>query len=469
MTTVKQRAKRLFTGLVSLKPAKEIAGNATEAAKQDVSAFNTTLVVPQEETETAERINTLRLFDAALTPNDMAGSYGIPPWALDEARMLRARTWAKRAGMYPEISSPDVKSFNESMFGLDASNATFYQSKINQSATLHGFPVDTDKVEIETWDEAIEHAMALAERASRERTPPPQQSQQPKPGKGNPGEGESETERGPTSGEPMPGQGKGPLAKGKLPQTYAMPNTPPPPKPEIQNRKPRSLAECREFKEDELEQVDPWPLGTTPPPKTGREVTGHCENFHKPDEIPMRARKRKKGQRRRSATEGVTLGRVNRLWLDGKIFKSGVVRGGYMGRGTIMVDMSGSMQWTETDIKNALDALPEATVYGYCGSSHRGRLVKLADRGKTADPREITKWKDQHRLGGGNEIDDSALRFLCRQSKPRIWISDGGVCAANCDTYYMQQECDKAIAAGRIVRVNNAAEAVKFLAGRKSY
>lgn len=461
---MKQSKKRLFSGLVSLRPFKETAGKTSETVKGEISGLNPSVVVPQEDNATADRINTLRLFDAALTPSDMAGSYGIPPWALDTARLVRARTWAKKAGMLPHIESPDTESFTVSLQGLRWDNATFANATISRASILHDLPCDIDSRSIETWDETVEYATELANEAARENRPPPPQGGQG--GRGNPGkspkpsEGEGEGEGEP--GEPSEGNGEGKLPK---PGEYRLPDQQPKKTPAPV---PRSLETGRPIPEEELEIADPWPQGTTPPPNvSGKRQTGHCENFHKPDEVPMRPRVRKKGMRRRSTNEGTVMGRVNRLFTDGKMFKSGIIRGGYRGRGSIMVDLSGSMCWTEADIAATVEALPECSVFGYCGSAQRGRIVLLADRGKTAKPEAITLWKNKHGLSGGNEIDDSALRFLCRQAPPRLWISDGGVCACGCTDEWMQAECDKAIKCGRIIRVRTGVEAAKIILGRK--
>lgn len=449
------RRKRLFTSLVTLRPAKETSGTVTDAAKQqEISSMKPLLVVPQDDSETAERINTLRLFDAALTPADMAGSYGIPPWALDTARLIRARYHAKRAGMLPEIKTPDLDSYYQA---CAASLPNVQNSaNINRQAILHGLPDSYESEALETWESAIDFATQLAEQSEQRGEP------QPKGGQGEPSEGEGEGE-GEDMPQPQPGDFSGD-SKRKIPAPgkYRAPDElpkGPPAKPQ-----PVDLFTGRPMPEDKLEDSDPWHIGTTPPPQRGRNQTGHCQNFDKPDVLKMNPRKRKKGTRRRSAPEGAALGRVARLLLDGKIFKKGVVRGGYRGRGAIMVDLSGSMGWTEADVGALLDVLPESSIYGYCGNSGHGRLVLLADRGKTVDLKALTQWKRNQ--GGGNEIDDSALRFLCRQAAPRIWISDAGVCASGCDTSYMYRKCNEAIAAGRIIRVNNGREAAKILLGR---
>lgn len=463
--------KRLYAGLVTVSPPKESAGTIQQAATQEVSSLSPTLVVPQEESETAERISTLRLFDAALTPHDLPGTYGIPPWALDTARLARACYHAKRAGMLPAIDSPDGASYYACIAVANHMGPVQRMALANRAAMLHGMPCrDYDSAVVESWDDALAIARGLVEtqQARGETTMPEggggQGGGKPEPmdseesnGDGDNGEGDSLDDlMSKILGNP----------RGKVPKQFRQPeDIKPKPKPKAPQYLPcEKHPKGEKIPEHELEDSNPWHAGKTPPPQSGRHRTGTCLNYDKPDVLKMLPRKRKRGARKRSAYEGGTIARLNRLCSDGKIFKAGIARrGGYRGRGTVMVDMSASMSWTESDIKTLLEVLPECSVYGYCGLGGKGRLVLLADRGKTVDLAALTAWKRYQ--GSGNEIDDSALRFLCRQAKPRVWVSDGGACASGCDTQYMVNRCNEAIAAGSIVRVQTGIEAAAYILG----
>src|SRR4029079_6491718 len=109
---IKAPRRRLFSNLVTLRPPKETSGETEDAASQEVSAFESNIIVPQGNDDTAERIRTLRVFDMALTPPDMAGSYGLPAWCLDTARLVRAKQVAKQAKMLPEKNN-DIGGFHK--------------------------------------------------------------------------------------------------------------------------------------------------------------------------------------------------------------------------------------------------------------------------------------------------------------------------------------------------------------------
>jgi len=429
---------------VSLARYREIPGTTEEAAAQEVSTFAPSLVVPQGESETEERLRMLRLVDAALTPADMSGAFGLPAWALDTARLARAMYHAESSGILAKPATPDSGLYEKYVVNLPIISAVQRAAAIGRAAMICGFPTRyDDESPIVTWEDVIAEAAKLMQRSLANGEPPPPPPPPPPPKKPQGGETKVKSR---SEGEGGEGEGK----KYRTPEEI---QADPKPKPLT----PTKLGSDQEFTDDELES-NPWELGTTPPPSRGGLNTGHCENFNKPDMLPMEPRRRKQGARKRSNVSGTVLGRISRLWTDQKIFRAGIIRrGGYRGRGTVMVDLSGSMCWTRKSYAALIEALPECTVYGYAGRDGRGRLVLLADRGRMARLDAVEAWKN--RVGCGNEIDDSALRFLARQTAPRIWISDGGVCAYNCDTYHMIAECNKALASGRIIRVEDAQQA----------
>ena len=93
--------------------------------------------------------------------------------------------------------------------------------------------------------------------------------------------------------------------------------------------------------------------------------------------------------------------------------------------GTLLIDMSGSMNITSSQIDAILTYRPAATIAAY-GSEilHwcSGVLVIVARNGRAVDPEVL-----RNTIGFGNVVDGPALRWLCKQPEPRIWISDGRV------------------------------------------
>lgn len=91
--------------------------------------------------------------------------------------------------------------------------------------------------------------------------------------------------------------------------------------------------------------------------------------------------------------------------------------------GTILLDMSGSMSLDVNDIRALLATAPLSTIAGYAGETRHGYLWIMAKGGRysTSIPYHP----------GGNVVDGPALRWLAKQQKPRVWISDGGVTGIN--------------------------------------
>lgn len=149
---------------------------------------------------------------------------------------------------------------------------------------------------------------------------------------------------------------------------------------------------------------------------------------------------------------------------DGRIW--GVVRGAPAG--TVLVDVSGSMSWSAEDLLSVVRGFPGATVALYSGGRPEpgsGRLVIVGRRGRLYEPKG-GNLRHALDMGGLNVIDGPALRWLARQRRPRIWVSDGGVTDRN---ESMTEACvDDAAdicAHGRIIRVDSADEALAVLAG----
>jgi len=107
---------------------------------------------------------------------------------------------------------------------------------------------------------------------------------------------------------------------------------------------------------------------------------------------------------------------------DGKAF--GVKRP-YRG-GSLLIDLSGSMQLNLEEVKKFVVNSPAALVACYAshsGDYNTGVLAIISKRGRIIKNNE--QLKDV--LGNGNVVDGPALRWLSQQAKPRLWLSDGKV------------------------------------------
>lgn len=120
----------------------------------------------------------------------------------------------------------------------------------------------------------------------------------------------------------------------------------------------------------------------------------------------------------RPADAGAHPRRMERWTSDQAVFSS---RGRRRG-GTVLIDVSGSMQLSAEDIERCLLSAPAATIAMYSsekGHARGGVLTVLAQRGRRV--------KTIQRHGGGNVVDGPALRWLGTQKSPRLWVCDGNV------------------------------------------
>ncbi len=164
--------------------------------------------------------------------------------------------------------------------------------------------------------------------------------------------------------------------------------------------------------------------------------------------------------RRRAATEGARLARPDRLALDRAIFD----RRGSGGGGTILVDTSGSMSLSASDVEALVRAAGGLAVVAiYSGRADEGELRIVA----RADRRVSHAYFEPY--GSGNIIDLPALEWLARQPTPRLWVSDGcvtGVGDEGCTT--ILDACREVESRAGIIRVETPKEAIEWLGEKRA-
>lgn len=117
--------------------------------------------------------------------------------------------------------------------------------------------------------------------------------------------------------------------------------------------------------------------------------------------------------------QGAVLSAAHRLHMDGRVFTRRRRQAG----GTVLIDASGSMRLSPSELERIIAAVPLATVGIYGGRGRSGSLTIVASKGRMAASALIRAASHKH----GNVIDGPALRWLARQPEPRVWISDGHV------------------------------------------
>jgi len=132
--------------------------------------------------------------------------------------------------------------------------------------------------------------------------------------------------------------------------------------------------------------------------------------------------------------------------------------------GTILLDTSGSMSLSSSDILRLLNEAPLARIALYSGDDDVGTLRIVADNGRMADEGDITR-----RFGGNNEVDIHSLEWLTKQPGPRLWVSDGLVTGRG-DRHFpvLTSEANRLMDRGDICRADNIREALRIMNERKT-
>lgn len=189
------------------------------------------------------------------------------------------------------------------------------------------------------------------------------------------------------------------------------------PPPDDEEEALQEAAEEEERAEEESKRADRQDGG-----HNAVETYGHWQ-LH--DHTRGRRRPHVRIRRKNSPVDTGTVVRYIHRWaLDRTIFGRKSKQ-----TGSLMIDMSGSMQWTNDDMMMVLDHMPNIVICGYSGHTVpdqpqvKGRICIFAKNGVF---NEFTGLDPTH--NGGNDIDEEALAYLGKLPEPRFWLSDGVVC-----------------------------------------
>lgn len=165
--------------------------------------------------------------------------------------------------------------------------------------------------------------------------------------------------------------------------------------------------------------------------------------------------------------EGPIPTRFDRWSIDKRVFR---VKKRAKGA-AVLVDVSGSMSWSEADLSRVLDEVPAATVAIYSGNGPSGKLVIVARKGRRA------KWSvvKPHKMGG-NVVDGPALEWLASQPETvKVWMSDGGITGPNdrhgneAHMRRMERDVKRHMRRGGIMRVRDADSVMEVLSGKQRF
>lgn len=180
--------------------------------------------------------------------------------------------------------------------------------------------------------------------------------------------------------------------------------------------------------------------------------------------LPLPNRSKAGFERRWTARdEGDIPTRFDRWAIDKRVF-----RRKKRGKGAaLLVDVSGSMSWSQHHLAQVLDEAPAATIAIYSGSGDKGQLVIVARNGRAANMSAAAR----HMLGG-NVIDGPALAWLSEQPETvKLWMSDGGITGINDGPAGPEagKYCSRMLRRGGIQQVRDARQVMDVLTGKQPF
>jgi len=128
--------------------------------------------------------------------------------------------------------------------------------------------------------------------------------------------------------------------------------------------------------------------------------------------------------------------------------------------GTILIDVSGSMELNYNDVEKLVKAGCGCTVATYSGNSHtnKGKLHILSQNGNM-----VSKMPNNIRLGC-NIIDVPVLLWLSKQRGHKLWVCDGHVTGKGNYKYQsITAECARLVDKYKIVNMREVDDALKHI------
>lgn len=152
----------------------------------------------------------------------------------------------------------------------------------------------------------------------------------------------------------------------------------------------------------------------------------------------------------------------HRLATDGMVFRRNKRRPGALQKGTVLIDVSGSMGLLDTHIAEMIELLPHATIAVYSGEGdyYRGNarggdswLVVVARNGRSV---ETIRDRNIVPRGPSNACDGPALLWLSRMEAPRLWVADGHVNSREGSGHHeLTIECGVIMQAAGIIQISS--------------
>lgn len=168
-----------------------------------------------------------------------------------------------------------------------------------------------------------------------------------------------------------------------------------------------------------------------------------------------------KRRKRRLTDAGSALTRPDRIMTDGLCFDAKGNRRDVVG--AILIDNSGSMAFSDSDVEKLVQAAPGVIIAHYSGCGEEGILEIVVQNGRRAERQAMAA------THGGNGVDGPALLWLAEQQGPRVWVSDGLVTGRNdCTSISLVHQCLDICNQNDITRVPDIEVLTKWTAQQRS-
>lgn len=167
----------------------------------------------------------------------------------------------------------------------------------------------------------------------------------------------------------------------------------------------------------------------------------------------------------KASLDGANPRHVPRWFVDRAIMDSVGRRPG----GALLIDVSGSMNWSSERTQQLIDVCPALTVAIYSSCLQRGTqygvMTILAERGKLVS--SSYDWRNTDH-GYGNVCDGPALGWLVKQPGPRVWFCDGIVTGPrDKPTANLMIDAFRLALLGNVTRTVSLEKTIGVLSGRE--
>lgn len=468
----------------------------TGSVEMGVSDRRRVIRVPLDDTGAARHVRAHETAHARYSPSDPRMPASIPNMAIQRAEDMRMNYYCRKHGLDEAMDAPLLED-EEMQYQLVTRPLAFRDKLAAVSAACSAYqtgdwplviaairatdPTLADSVEPfiptlwdsldtgePTWDDAISVARKVVEFCN---TPPDERDGEPdsesesggksdsdsdssdeSPESGDSSDSESSEPSDPTDSEPSEGTREVDLSSDPMDKTI--------------DSQFEKMAE-----EDKQRTGDPVEDSVRDMLDIMDEVFGHERGNAKV--MPVKIAKRPltqrlgasklKGRHKIAADTGRVPRYMGRYCSDRTIFEG---TGKRKGGGAILIDCSGSMHLSNSDIDRILDECPAGIIATYAGDRRAdggelGELWIIAANGKRASSTEALSPN-----GYGNMVDYPSLQWLAKQRGDKYWINDGYVSGSG-DVHRMNiahlcaQVCRKA----RIARYTSVDALIDALKG----